>query len=373
MDASTAPTESSMPGIRNDLVVREETTLSREENAQLENTALENFAHYARYSTDRSILFFAKVYRGDAFVGLAPVLKIVKNRSTNLLKPAAKRWLGPILGPLSRKTTYMVDSAFLAFQYATPFFCPNQDDQDAVRRCVTDHLKAKDDVDNVWIAEPPGDTAWAHQNGFETFMMLPMVHADVAGHTTIDSFLASLSKKRRKNYRQDRKCFEDHGVTIQHHEPPLTAYLAEQLHQQVINSAHHNDIAVPYEDLQNHKQAFLTQKQHALVATLDGAVIGFFSFFPNGDTIQQCHGGFDYAKSLQTKAYHNLMNAAIELAIEYGYQRVSFGPLNNETKRRAGTDLMPVKANLWCREGLTRLVTKMLFIKNFQVYTGMAE
>ena len=104
-----------------------------------------------------------------------------------------------------------------------------------------------------------------------------------------------------------------------------------------------------------------------------GRLVGFFSFIPNDPALQQCHGGFDYEGSHQVRAYANLINAAVEHAITGGFQRVTLGPLNNETKRRAGTHLMPVMVSLWCRSRLSRLLLRRFFLRNFQVYTGDAR
>jgi hypothetical protein len=342
----------------------------------LRNAALANFAHYAQHSTERSKLFFVKVFRGEELLGLAPIIKTVKFNGTKLLKKPARRWARPLLGLLSRKTTYMVDTAFMGFQYAVPFFCVDPADAPLVRDQVFEHLRVQQDVDHIWIAEPAGDLAWAAANGFESFNTLAAVQVSVAGHTTIDSYLDSLSKKRRKNFRQDRKPFDQHGATIEYVEPPLPRELTCQMHRCLVKSAENNaryhDLAVPFEDLQIHETAFRTQHQHALVARVDQRVIGFFSFFPNGNVIHQCHGGFDYDLSIKTKAYHNLMNAAIQFAIEHGYDTVTLGPLNNETKRRIGTEFLPVTAHLWSRERLVHIVSKKLFIPNFQVYCGPA-
>ena len=176
----------------------------------------------------------------------------------------------------------------------------------------------------------------------------------------------------RKNVRQDRQKFNLYGATIDYIEPPLPSVLAEEMYQCLLMSAQHNDLTVPFEDLQNHKHAFFSQDQYSLVARADNRVIGFFSYFPNSGAIQQCHGGFDYDLSLKTKAYHNLMHAAVELTIHNGYDRVALGPLNNETKRRIGTHLMPMTAHLWCREQIVRFISRLLFIKNFQIYQGPA-
>ena len=353
------------------LTVRDETTLTSLERDALGNkSTLDNFTHYAKYSSPQTQLFFAKVYCGDEFIGLAPVTKLVKHKSTNLLRLEKRKWMGPLLGPLSKKTTYMVDSGFLAFEYDNPFFCSNVRDEEAVRTAVSNHLKNKADVDTVLLAEPSRDTSWAEQHGYDCFSILPMVHVDLSNHTTIDSYLAALSRKRRKNWRTDRKIFDENGGVIELHESPIPRTVLEQMHACLLKSASLNDWCVPYEDVQNSKSAFLGQDQRALVLKVNDKVAGFFSFFSNGALMQQCHGGFDNYDSLRVKAYANLINAAIEHAINQGFKRLTMGPLNNETKRRAGSHLMPMMASLWCRDAIGRLVTRKLFLKNFQIYMG---
>lgn len=358
------------------VAVREDVELTEEQRESLSNTALDQFAHLARFSTDRTQLFFVKVFRHDTFLGLAPVIKTVKFKGTDLLRAPVRRWAGPLIGILSHKTTYMVDTAFMGFQYTNPFLTVVPEDHTVVRDAVFDHLTTKKDADHVWIAEPATDFSWARDRGMESFSTLPAVSVKVAGHTSIESYLSSLSKKRRKNFRQAQKPFEENGGSIDLVTPPLAEDLACQLHQllakSAVNNRRHHDLAVPFEDVQIHREAFLTQQQHVLVAKVSERPVGFFGFFSNGDVMHQCHGGFDYDVSLKTKAYHNLMNGAIQHAIEEGYSRVTFGPLNNETKRRIGTEFAPVNAHLWSREKLVGIMSKLLFIPNFQVYCGPA-
>jgi hypothetical protein len=353
------------------LDIRDEAGLtSRERDSLGCRPTLDNFAHYARHSTDRTRLFFVKVYRGEDFLGLAPITKLVRHQCTDLLRPDKRRWLGPILAPLSRQTTYMIDSAFLAFEYASPFFCPAPEDEAAVRTAVSDHLKQKPDVDTVWIAEPRRNTSWARAHHYDCFSTLPMVHVDLTGHATVESYLAALSKKRRRNWRVDREAFDAGGGTLAYYTPPVPQAFLEDMHGCLLKSAARGELAVPYSDVLNDRAAFHGQPQHALVARVGGRIVGFFSCIRNGPALQQCHGGFDYDGSHTVKAYANLINAAIEHAITNGLQRVTMGPLNNETKRRAGTDLMPVMVSIWCRDAMTRLFMRSFFLKNLQVYTG---
>jgi hypothetical protein len=352
------------------LAVRDETTLTPHERSLLRNRALDNFVHYARFSTPRTQLFLAKVYRDREFLGLAPVTKIVRHPSAKLLQPEVPWLLRTVLGPFTKQTTYMVDSAFLGYQYASPFFCGRAGDVPVVRQCLCDHLKQKKDADNVWISEPCSDPAWYRANGFEVVGTLPMVHVKVEGHATLASYLAALGKKRRKSFRRDRNLAEAHGTSIEWFAGPIPGDVLRAMHGCLLQSAARNTLCVPYEDLLNDRTAFLEQDQQALVARVNGSVAGFFSFFANGDTLQQCHGGFDYQCSLRVKAYPNLINAAIEHAIQRGFKWVTLGPLNNEAKRRAGTHRMPMMASLWCRSALLRFFMRKWLVRKLQVYAG---
>lgn len=355
------------------LTIRDEAALTSHERAVLgHRPTLANFEHYARHSTTRTQLFFAKVYRGNDFLGLAPVTKLIAYQTTELLHPSRRKWLAPLLGPLARKTTYMIDSAFLAFEYRSLFFCPSNGDEDIVRTAISGHLKRKTDADTIWIAEPARGTSWADEHGYDSFSALPTVQVDLAGRRTLDSYLDALSRKRRRNLRVDHRVFDNAGGALAYYAPPVPPAVLEELHLCLVQSAARSDLTVPYGDLLNDRDAFLSQAQHVLVAAAGGRIAGFFSFIPDGAALLQCHGGFDDERARQVHAYANLINAAIEHAIARGFERVTMGPLNNETKRRAGTHLLPVMVSLWCRDTVARLLMRTFFLRSFQVYTGDA-
>ena len=353
-----------------DCDVREDTTLSPHERASLDTQVLDNFEHYARFSSDRTQLFFVKVYRGIDFLGLAPVTKLCRHKSTKLLNPASRWWLVPLIGPFAHKTTYMVDTAFLGFLYASPFFCTEPAATSTVKRCVSDHLKRKSDVDVVWISEPISEAVWMVDEQYDSFSILPMVQADVSNHDSFDSYVASQTKKRRRNIRHKNAVFSDGGGSIRVLKSPLAPDDARAVYRCISQSSNQSLLCVPYSDVINSEAAFREQPQTVFVAEVDGKIVGSLSYLSHGTTFLQCHGGLDYGVSLQVNAYHQLLHASIEYAIDHGYQRLSFGPLNNETKRRAGTDLMPMVANLWSRNPFFGLFTKTLVIPNFQVYRG---
>jgi hypothetical protein len=350
--------------------ISDSAALAAGEREALRSPTLDNLVHYARFSTDRTQVFLVKVYRGGEFIGLSPVIRLVKHRGTQLLRPEARRWMDPFLGPFSRKTTYMVDTAFLGYPYVPPYFCPDSTNIPAVRAAVVAHLKAKRDAETIILAEPRSDPSWARQNGFDVISVLPFVQVDLSGASTMAEYVARMGKKRRRNLRVARSALEERAGRIELHEPPLEPELLDAMYECIQRSAAHNDLCVPYADLYNDPRAFREQPQHVLAARVDGRVCGFFGFLRGADTLHQCHGGFDHERSEKVMAYHNLINAAIEHGISRRVRWLTLGPLNNETKRRAGTHLMPMMSSLWCRGPVSRLVTRKLFLQKLQVYRG---
>jgi predicted N-acyltransferase len=222
--------------------------------------------------------------------------------------------------------------------------------------------------DAIWITEPASQTAWlSRDQDIDVFEILPMVHVDLHGIATFEEYVRRLPKKRRRNQRVETDAFNAAGASIEFHGRVEDPDLLAQMYRCLQCSAQRSVLSVPYNDVMTDSAAFATQVQMSLVATLNGRVIGFVSFIQDGPNLLQCHGGLDYADSIQTQAYHNLMYAAIEHAIRLGGQRLSLGPLNNETKRRIGNCMQPVKAGLWNRSALDRAVARHFFIPNLHV------
>jgi hypothetical protein len=331
-----------------------------------------NFSFFVPFSSDATELFWVKAFQGERLAGAAPVVKLRKRKATDMLRRPLRRWLGPIIGPLAKKTTLLVDTAFLAYDDRSPFLTTAGVDRDEVKRAVSAFLKSQRKVDTVWISEPPGEATWAAREGYAQFHTLPMVHVHFDGCTSLEDYAAKLSKKRRRNFRHERETFAKAGATIETHEGPLSA--RPQLLDALLNclqaSADHSQFTVPYNDVLTDPRAFSQQPQTALVARVGAQIVGFMSFLEDGPRLMQCHGGLDYSRSHDVLAYHNLIHAAIEHGIRRGCRMMSMGPLNNETKRRAGGELKPIVASLWNRNPVDALVARKLFVNNFEVYRG---
>ena len=359
--------------VQNSLRVAAEPLLGPDEIASLGGGGIvENFVHYAGYSSAGTVLFWAKAYTGDRLAAAVPVVRLVRRKATDMLRAPLRRWLGPTLGPLAKKTTLLVDTAFLAYDDRSPFLTVAGVDRSTAKRALSDFLKSQRKVDTVWISEPPEEAAWAADQGYVQFHTLPMVQVDVGDCRSLDDYAARLSKKRRRNFRHDRDTFAAAGATIETHRGPLadSPQLLEQLLACLAASAAHSQLTVPYNDVLTDPRAFAAQRQTVLVARDGKRVVGFMSFLQDGDRLMQCHGGLDYQRSHELLAYHNLIYAAVEHAINAGCRMLSMGPLNNETKRRAGGVLRPIVSSLWNRNPIDALVARKLFVKNFDVYRG---
>lgn len=337
-------------------------------------------AGYVPFSTADTGLFWAKAYQADRLVAVALVVRLRKRKATDLLRQPLRKWLGLLLGPLAKKTTLLLDTAFMAYDACSPFHTAPGVDRPAVKREICAFLKKQKRVDTIWISEPPDEAAWADQNSgqnFSQFHTLPMVQVVLEGCDSLDQYLATLSRNSRRNFKRERDVFAKAGGVIDVWEGVIGDN--PKLHAQVMScleaSAAHSKFTVPYNDVLTAPAAIAALRQIVLTARLvddrlGDKVIGFMSCLQDGDRLMQCHGGLNYVESHEVKAYHNLISHAIELGIARRCRVLTLGPNTNETKQRAGGRFRPIVSSMWNKLPGDRLVARKLFIKNFEVYRG---
>jgi hypothetical protein len=347
--------------------------LSAEERAAVGGgEAVASCARYVPFSTPDTELFWVKAFDGERLVGLACVVKLRKRKATDMLRAPVRKWLGPILGPLAKKTTMLLDTAFMAYDARSPFFTAEGVDRVAVKQAISDFLKFQKKVDTIWISEPPEEAEWAASEKYHQFHTLPMVQVVVKGCATLDDYLATLNRHRRRNFRRERELFASAAGTIKEYRGVIGDN--PELHKQVMACLHssgaNTKFNVPYNDVLTHPDAIAKQWQVVLTAHVDGKVVGFMSLLIDGNRLMQCHGGLDYKRSHEVKAYHNLISAAIELTMNEGLDVLTLGPMTNETKRRAGGVFRPIVSSLWNRLPGDAFFAKNVFSKNFEVYRG---
>lgn len=327
---------------------------------------------YVPFSTTETELRWAKAYEGDRLVAVAPVVRLRKRKGTDLLRQPLRKWLGLLIGPLSKKTTLLVDTAFMAYDACSPFLTAPGVDRPAVKRAISTFLKSQPKVDTVWISEPPAEAEWAASEKYAQFHTLPMVQVPTEGCANLDEYLAPLSRNRRRNFKRERDLFAKAGAKVDIWEGVIgtNGPLLDGVMNCLGASAGHSQFTVPYNDVLTARDAIASLDQVVLTANLNGRIVGFMSCLYDNGRLMQCHGGLNYAESHEIKAYHNLISRAIELAIESKCRALTLGPNTNETKRRAGGRLVPIVSSLWNKLPGDRIVARKLFIKNFEVYRG---
>lgn len=357
--------------------IRQVADLTTADRAQFGSNSLQNFLHFLPFATRITEPLLLRGERNGRLIGVAPVVRLVKRPSTAALRPELRRWLEPWLGTVSRKTTYLVDTAFLAFEYCDPFFVCQPGDLPEFRAAVVRYLQELPDADALWISTPGGDQTKAKLAGspsFEelgcfSFDMLPSAQIHWPGLNSWEQFLASQSKKRRRNSKIDRDIFEQGGGRLELLSSPFSNSVADSMKTCLRSSEKKSHIHVPYNDVLI-GNGFRTQPQIAWCAWKAERLAGFMSFIRNGPKLLQCHGGFDYSLSLPIRAYPRLIDAAIQFAMETGCDSLSLGPLNNEAKRRAATCILPMRVHLWNRRRLDAFLVRRFLARQFQVYTG---
>jgi len=331
-----------------------------------------NFNHFQHHSSATCLLSWATLRHEGELIGAAPVVRLNRCPAPMLLVPHWRqrlRWLNPLM----RRNILLVDTSFLAYDAASPFLLAPGADRAAIKQQLCNFLVQQRNVHTVWIAEPAGEPGWARDGGWDQFQTMPISQISLEGIDSFEAYLAKLSQKRRRNYHKENQAFIAAGATIEILEGPLTqedpkrlATLMDCLRASEARSK----IYAPFNEVMINPDAFATQKQTILVASIDGKSVGFMAFVQAGACWMQVHGGLDYQQSSIAFAYHNLIYASIREAISRGCQLMTMGPLNNETKRRASTALVPIVVTTKHHWLADRLLAKAWFHARLGTYTG---
>lgn len=330
-----------------------------------------NFNHFLPYSSKKCILSWAVLRREGRLIGAAPVVRLIQSPLPMMLVPRWRRRLS-WLSPLIRKTTLLVDTSFLAYDAASPFLAAPGEDHSEIRQQLCNFLLRERKVDTVWISEPE-DEAWlCSGGGWDQFLTLPIARIGLDKICSFDEYLAGLSQKRRRNYRKENQAFIAAGAKIECVEGPLSrdSKLLRSLTKFLRASEARATVYAPFNNVMINPSAFATQKQALLVASICNKPVGFIAFVHAGEGFMQVHGGLDYQQSELIFAYHNLIYAGIREAISRGLRLVTMGPLNNETKRRASTELVPMVVSVKNHSLIDRLLARNWFYPRMGAYVA---
>ncbi len=332
---------------------------------------IDNFNHFQHHSSATCLLSWATLRQEGKLIGAAPVVRLKRCPAPMLLVPHWRRrlrWLNPFM----RKNILLLDTAFLAYDAVSPFLVAPGSDSAAIKQQLCNFLVQQRNIHTVWITEPAREADWAREKGWDQFQTMPISQITLEGIHSFEAYLAKLSQKRRRNYHKESQAFLAAGASIETQEGPLKkdpirlASLIECLQASEAKSK----LYAPFNEVMIDPDAFATQKQTILVASIAGKPVGFMAFVQAGVHWMQVHGGLDYQQSTVAFAYHNLIYAGIREAISRGCQVMTMGPLNNETKRRASTTLVPMVVSAKHHSPADRLLARTWFHARLGIYTG---
>lgn len=162
-----------------------------------------------------------------------------------------------------------------------------------------------------------------------------------------DDYLADLQSKYRSGVRGAAKKLAADGCTVAPvADPGAEAPRLHALYRQVLAASRVHPVELP--------AAYWPALAEAAGPDLrltgvrrDGELLGFAATVRDGDTAVAYYLGYDRSLRGELPVYFRLLHASIEVALEWGCRRVSFGRTSLEPKAQLGAK--PVPTNLWAR------------------------
>ena len=148
-----------------------------------------------------------------------------------------------------------------------------------------------------------------------------------------------------RNIKRKIKSFTNKGGTIEIHRGKLNIYTQQSLVKCCNTTMKMSFVYTPFQD------AFIDVIKHTLsknstsfvhlIAKMNESILGYHSFVEAGSTLRMMHGAFNREMKTTYHSYENLIIAAVDHAIKQNFNKVFFGPIMNETKRRMMREVEP--------------------------------
>ena len=189
---------------------------------------------------------------------------------------------------------------------------------------------------------------------------------DVAGMTGVDDYIAQHGNlvRKLKHYRN-----KGGGIDVIH--GPLSEDLRRAVEHCIESTVCRSIITSPFQDTFADAAAETCTRPSAkvvhFVGHMGGAVLGYHTFVRTGRGLRMMHGAFDRERKTTRHCYENLIVRIAQYAIEEGLEKVHFGPILNETKRRMMNVSTPCSLYFYSRFGFMRAFFPAIFrLSNMQ-------
>jgi hypothetical protein len=218
---------------------------------------------------------------------------------------------------------------FCAETLANPGFIADGHEEDAVVRTMLDGLcrNAYGVMVPDWASNAP-----LHAHGW-TYPYVNDGVVDLAGMSDAQDYVLQHSniKRKIKHFQNKGGCIDVlHGALDEELLGTVRHCVTETVKRSIIRSSF-QDIFL---DALTETCLCDSDRMVHFVARMNGDVLGYHSFVRSGRGLRMLHGAFDRQRRTTHHSYENLIIATVDYGIRHGLDKVHFGPVLNETKRR---------------------------------------
>ncbi|OGV58774.1 MAG: hypothetical protein A2283_02390 [Lentisphaerae bacterium RIFOXYA12_FULL_48_11] len=197
--------------------------------------------------------------------------------------------------------------------------------------------------------------------GYTRIENLPAAKLDIRWRT-FEDYLCNMRSQYRRIFRKRIASFESEGGRIEVvkdfacHSDEM-----ERLWMNAYNHAKEYRREVLKKDFFENMDKFLGSRSAAIIATLNGSMVGFSLLLIDDETLVTLFCGLDYSYSKDYYIYFNLFYEAIRYAISCGCRKIDLGITTLVPKLELGADVVTLNMYMKHLNPLLNLVVPRLF------------
>ena len=187
-------------------------------------------------------------------------------------------------------------------------------------------------IDHIWPTMPLWEFLQARR--YHRIEHLAEIYLDIQW-ASFDDYINSFTSKKRKEYGRVNRRLEEKGITFSLADP-LTE--DSQTLQTLVNNVfqRHHEPSQYVDDLFLKAATIMGEDFKFIVARQDGRLICCVAMLRSGNEWLVKWVGLDYASTLNTGTYYQLVAECVRQAIQSGGQRLRLGATAYQTKRHFG-------------------------------------
>jgi hypothetical protein len=245
---------------------------------------------------------------------------------------------------------------------ANPGFYASDVDTDLIAGKMIDYMA--DNSLSFFVTDVQANSS--HHKNALVFPYVDEGMVDVSGMNSVQDYI-----QEHRNLKKKIRSFRNKGGNLE----TVRGSVKEKERQTLINCCNatmrKSFVSTPFQDafpdvidetLRCDSSAFIH-----MISRMNGEITGYHSFIMAGSSLRMMHGAFNRDMGSTYHAYENLILASLEFAIDQKLNRVYFGPIMNETKRRMMQISEPCATYFYSKNPVFRRILALIYSNsNFQ-------